>query len=194
MRCAELERVTGETRVKVRLKLDGGGTFQGRSGIAFLDHMLHLWTRHALFDLTLEAVGDLEVDFHHTVEDIGITLGQALREALGNKEGIARYGFFLLPMDESLAQVALDLSGRPCLVYDVPVSAERVGDFPVELVPEFFQAFVNNAGITLHLHLIRGSNTHHIIESLFKGFGRSLRQAVAPAEREKGVPSTKGVL
>ncbi|HHW40435.1 MAG TPA: imidazoleglycerol-phosphate dehydratase HisB [Syntrophomonadaceae bacterium] len=193
-RVSEVERITGETRVKVRLDLDGKGSFQGATGIGFLDHMLHLWARHGLFDLNVEAEGDLQVDAHHTVEDIGICLGEALRRALGDKEGINRYGSVLLPMDEALVMIAVDISGRPYLVYDVQAEGWRVGDLPVELVPEFFRAFVNNAGLTLHLRLISGRNTHHIVEALFKGCARALRQAVAGNDRESGVPSTKGIL
>lgn len=193
-RISEVDRVTGETRVKVRLDLDGKGNFQGATGIGFLDHMLHLWARHGLFDLTVEAEGDLQVDAHHTVEDIGICLGEALRKALGDKDGINRYGSALLPMDEALVMIAVDISGRPYLVYDVQAEGWAVGDLPVELVPEFFRAFVNNAGLTLHLHLISGRNTHHIVEALFKGCARALRQAVARNVRENGVPSTKGIL
>jgi len=193
-RAAGVERVTGETRVQVKLNLDGTGTFQGGTGIGFLDHMLNLWACHALFDLFLEAQGDLEVDAHHTVEDVGICLGQAVREALGEKEGINRYGAALLPMDEALVLAAVDLSGRPYLGYDVRAEGWVVGDLPLELVPEFFRAFTNHAALTLHLRLISGKNTHHIIEALFKGCARALRQAVARDNREAGIPSTKGKL
>lgn len=194
-RLCEVERITGETRVKVRLELDGKGDFQGATGIGFLDHMLHLWARHALFDLTVEAEGDLHVDAHHTVEDTGICLGEALRRALGDKEGINRYGSILLPMDDALVMAAVDISGRPYLAYDVEVEGwAAVGGLSLELVPEFFRAFVNNAGLTLHLRLISGRNRHHIVEALFKGCARALRQAVAVGAREDGVPSTKGVL
>ncbi|MGB9793338.1 MAG: imidazoleglycerol-phosphate dehydratase HisB [Thermacetogeniaceae bacterium] len=193
-RLSEVERVTAETRVRVRLELDGKGDFQGTTGIGFFDHMLQLWARHALFDLSVEATGDLHVDPHHTVEDVGICLGEALRRALGNKEGISRYGSVLLPMDEALVMVALDISGRPYLAYEVEVEGWAVGDFPLELVPEFFRAFVNNAGVTLHLRLLSGRNSHHIVEAIFKGCARALRQAVALSLREDGVPSTKGVL
>ncbi len=193
-RLSEVERVTAETRVRVRLDLDGKGDFQGATGVGFFDHMLQLWARHALFDLVVEATGDLHVDPHHTVEDVGICLGEALRKALGSKEGIARYGSVLLPMDETLVMVALDISGRPYLAYDVEVEGWAVGDFPLELVPEFFRAFVNNAGLTLHLRLLSGRNCHHIVEALFKGCARALRQAVDLSPRESGVPSTKGVL
>lgn len=194
VRVAEVKRETGETQVKVKLNLDGTGDFQGRTGIGFLDHMVHLWARHSLFDLVLEAQGDLEVDAHHTVEDIGICLGRAFREALGGKEKIARYGSAILPMDEALVLVAVDLSGRPYLAFDVKVEGWVVGDLPVEVVLEFFRSFVNNAEITLHVRLLAGKNTHHIIEALFKGCARALRKAVAIDVCEGGVPSTKGKL
>lgn len=191
---AEVRRATGETEIRVKLDLDGDGSFQGGTGVGFLDHMLHLLARHALLDLVVEAKGDLHVDAHHTVEDTGICLGQALREALGDKKGINRYGWALLPMDEALALVAVDLSGRPYLAYDAVIPGLSAGDLPVELVPEFFRALVNNAGITAHLRLLSGANTHHSIEALFKGFARALREAVKAKERERGVPSTKGLL
>ncbi len=194
VRTAEVERVTGETRVRVKLNLDGTGVFQGGTGIGFLDHMLHLWARHALFDLFLEAQGDLQVDAHHTVEDIGICLGDVFRGALGSKEGINRYGSALLPMDEALVLVAVDLSGRPYFSYDVRAAGWAVGDLPLELVPEFFRAFANHAALTLHLRLLAGQNTHHIVEALFKGCARALREAVARSGREAGIPSTKGEL
>ncbi|HHY41044.1 MAG TPA: imidazoleglycerol-phosphate dehydratase HisB [Syntrophaceticus sp.] len=194
MRQAQVERVTAETRVKLSLNLDGNGSFEGKTGVGFLDHMLHLLARHALIDLSVDAVGDLYVDAHHTVEDIGICLGMALQQALGDKKGINRYGSAIIPMDEALAIVALDLSGRPFLSYAVKAPSEAVGDLPVELVPEFFRAIINNAGITLHMHLLSGDNTHHIIEVLFKGFARALREAIAFSERERGIPSTKGKL
>lgn len=194
MRTAKIERATGETRVWIKLNLDGIGSFEGTTGIGFLDHMLHLWARHALFDLSLEAKGDLDVDAHHTVEDTGLCLGAAFREALGEKEQINRYGSALLPMDEALVLVAVDLSGRPYFAYDVQVDGRALGDFPLELAPEFFRAFANNAGLALHLRLLSGENNHHIVEALFKGCARALREAVAVSAREKGVPSTKGVL
>jgi imidazoleglycerol-phosphate dehydratase len=193
-RQAKIDRATGETSVQVKLNLDGNGDFGGSTGIGFFDHMLHLMARHALIDLTVEASGDLHVDAHHTVEDTGICLGLALKEALGDKEGITRYGSAIIPMDEALALAAVDLSGRPYLGYEVSVPCYKAGEMPVELVPEFFRALVNNAGITLHLRLLSGENTHHIIEVLFKGFARALREAVALSERESGVPSTKGKL
>jgi imidazoleglycerol-phosphate dehydratase len=191
---AQIKRTTGETRVQVKLKLDGKGGFDGTTGIGFFDHMLHLLARHSLFDITVEASGDLHVDAHHTVEDTGICLGMALEKALGDKVGITRYGSAIIPMDEALALAAVDLSGRPYLAYEVDVNCERVGELPVELVPEFFRALVNNAGITLHLRLISGENAHHIIEAIFKAFARAVREAVMLNIRESGVPSTKGKL
>jgi len=193
-RCAEFERVTGETRVKVRLDLDGQGEFAGCTGVSFLDHMLQLLARHARFDLVVEAQGDLEVDPHHTVEDVAICLGQALRQAVGDKIGINRFGSALLPMDEALVLVSLDLSGRAYLSCKVPLKTQVVGDFPVEMLPDFMRALANNAGMNLHLRRLAGENTHHIIEALFKGLARALRQAVTVREGEAGVPSTKGLL
>lgn len=193
-RTEKVNRTTGETSVKVNLNLDGQGEFRGGTGIGFLDHMLHLWARHGLFDLTVEATGDLQVDAHHTVEDIGICLGQAFGAALGDRAGIGRYGSVVLPMDEALVLAAVDISGRPFLAYDVKTENRLVGELPVELVPEFFRAFVNNAGLTLHLRLLAGTNSHHIIEAVFKGCARALRQAVAVGGRGEGIPSTKGTL
>jgi imidazoleglycerol-phosphate dehydratase len=193
-RIGSVSRTTGETSVKVDLSLDGGGEFRGGTGIGFLDHMLHLWTFHGLFDLALDATGDLQVDAHHTVEDIGICLGQAFAAALGGKKGINRYGSAILPMDEALVMAAVDISGRPFLAYEVKTENWRVGELPLELVPEFFRAFVNNAGLTLHLRLLAGFNSHHIIEAVFKGCARALRQAVAAAGPEDEAPSTKGRL
>ncbi len=194
MRVAEVERRTRETSICLRLSLDGEGRYRVRTGIGFLDHMLALWARHALFDLDLEAEGDLEVDAHHTVEDIGICLGMAFGQALGAKEGITRYGSSLLPMDEVLVLVALDLSGRPFLSFEGPLPAGAVGGFPVELLPEFLRAFVNNSGTTLHVRVLSGGNAHHLVEAVFKGWGRALREAVRHDPRERGVPSTKGEL
>jgi len=193
-RKGSVKRTTGETSVSVCLSLDGKGEFQGSTGVGFLDHMLHLWARHGLFDLALEATGDLQVDAHHTVEDIGICLGQAFSTALGKKAGINRYGSALLPMDEALVLAAVDISGRPFFAYDIQTASWRVGELPVELVPEFFRAFANNAGLTLHLRLLAGTNSHHIIEAVFKGCARALRQAVAPSGPDDQVPSTKGSL
>ncbi len=193
-RIGNVSRKTGETSIRASLNLDGKGEFQGGAGIGFLDHMLHLWTRHGLFDLALEAIGDLQVDAHHTVEDVGICLGQAFNTALGEKRGINRYGSALLPMDEALVLAAVDISGRPFLAYDVKTENPRVGELPLELVPEFFRAFANTAGLTLHLRLLAGFNSHHIIEAVFKGCARALRQAVALSGPEDEAPSTKGVL
>ena len=193
-RMGSVKRTTGETSVQVSLNLDGKGEFQGSTGVGFLDHMLHLWARHGLFDLALEATGDLQVDAHHTVEDIGICLGQAFDAALGKKTGINRYGSAILPMDEALVMAAVDISGRPFFAYDVKTGSWLVGELPVELVPEFFRAFANNAGLTLHIKLLAGANSHHIIEAVFKGCGRALRQAVALSGLADEVPSTKGSL
>ncbi|HHW43969.1 imidazoleglycerol-phosphate dehydratase HisB [Desulfofundulus thermobenzoicus] len=193
-RVAEVQRQTTETRVQVRLDLDGTGIYRVDTGIGFMDHMLSLFTRHARFDLELNAEGDLEVDGHHTVEDTGICLGRAIKEALGDKRGIARYGQALLPMDEALALVAVDLSGRGHLVYDVSLPSSRVGDLDCELVEEFLRALAASGEFTLHVRLLSGRNTHHIIEAVFKGLGRTLKQAVAPEPGEDRVPSTKGIL
>lgn len=191
---AQIKRTTEETSVQIELNLEGKGSFAGTTGIGFFDHMLHLLARHSLFDLTVEASGDLYVDAHHTVEDTGICLGLALQKALGDKEGITRYGSAIIPMDEALALAAVDLSGRAYLAYEVDVNCQNVGEMPVELVPEFFRALVHNAGITLHLRLLSGENAHHIIEAIFKAFARALREAVTLNPRESGVPSTKGQL
>lgn len=193
-RSAELERTTAETRIKLSLNLDGSGTATISSSVAFLDHMLNLFARHGLFDLTVEAAGDIDIDFHHTVEDIGIVLGTAVRQALGDKQGIRRYGFARVPMDETLAEVSLDISGRPYLVYQVELPKVKVGDFDAELAREFFQAFTNNCGCNLHITLLYGDNVHHIIEACFKAFARALDEATRLDQRVSGVLSTKGVL
>jgi imidazoleglycerol-phosphate dehydratase len=193
-RKAKVERRTKETEVLVELNLDGSGKHQIKTSIPFLDHMLSLFSAHGLLDLKINARGDREVDDHHTAEDIGISLGIALKQALGGKESIHRYGSAFVPMDESLASVHLDLSGRPCLVFDLPFRRRKIGDFDSELVKEFFQALANSAAITLHARVAYGSNGHHMVESLFKALGRALRQAVSRDERMKGVPSTKGRL
>ena len=193
-RKAKISRTTKETGIKVDLNVDGLGKHQISTSIPFLDHMLSLLAAHGLFDLKIQAKGDTAVDFHHTVEDIGICLGSALRQALGGKEGVRRYGSAFVPMDESLASVHVDLSGRPYLVYHVPLRKRKIGDFDTELVKEFFQALVNNASITLHAQVAYGNNGHHMVESLFKACGRALRQAVAKDEKVRGVPSTKGRL
>jgi len=193
-RQAKISRKTKETEIKVDLNLDGMGRHQISTSIPFLDHMLSLFAAHGLFNLTIQAKGDTAVDFHHTVEDVGICLGSALKQALGGKEGVRRFGSAFVPMDESLASVHIDLSGRPHLVYRVPLRKRRIGDFDTELVKEFFQALVNNAGITLHALVAYGSNGHHMVESLFKACGRALRQAVSKDQKVRGVPSTKGRL
>lgn len=193
-RKARIERITGETSIRLALDLDGSGQARLDTGVPFLEHMLVLWAKHGLFDLEIDATGDLEVDAHHLVEDLGIVLGEAFKRAAGPKEGICRYGFFLLPMDESLVLVSLDLSNRPLLVLEVDLPTERVGDFETQLLEEFLRAFTQEARLTLHVKLIHGQNTHHIIEGIFKALGRSLRQALAVDPREKGLPSTKGML
>ncbi|MDD2500518.1 MAG: imidazoleglycerol-phosphate dehydratase HisB [Geobacter sp.] len=193
-RTAEIDRSTSETRIHLKLAIDGTGLSAIRTTVPFLDHMLHLFARHGLFDLSVEAQGDIDIDFHHTVEDIGIVLGEAFRQALGDKKGIVRYGTARIPMDETLADVTVDLSGRPYLVYNVDLPKVKVGEFDAELAREFFQAFANNCGCNLHLNLLYGENVHHIIEACFKGFGRSLDSATRQDSRLHGVMSTKGVL
>ncbi|WP_010529317.1 imidazoleglycerol-phosphate dehydratase HisB [Lentibacillus jeotgali] len=194
MRNTTINRETAETAISAELDLDGKGTSQVKTGIGFFDHMLTLMTKHGLFDLTLNCDGDLEVDQHHSVEDTGIVLGQAFKEALGDKKGITRYATSTTPMDEALSFISVDISGRPYLVYHVDGLKDKVGTFDTELVEEFFRAFVSHAGITLHVNLVYGSNSHHIIESIFKGFGRALDQAVSLSDRIDGIPSTKGTL
>ncbi|MCW8086659.1 imidazoleglycerol-phosphate dehydratase HisB [Sabulicella glaciei] len=194
-RQATITRRTAETDISARLSLDGTGEARIATGIGFLDHMLHALTRHALLDLDLEAKGDLHIDFHHTTEDCGIVLGQALRQALGEKRGIRRYGHAILPMDEALAEAALDISGRPFLAWTVPFARPKVGEMDTELFEEFFRAFAFNAGITLHVTLKAGTNAHHVAEACFKAVARALRMAVEPDPRAAdSVPSTKGVL
>ena len=193
-RRAEVSRKTKETQITLRLDLDGEGRGDVESPIGFLNHMLALLARHASINLAVKAAGDTDVDPHHTVEDIGICLGQALAEALGPKEGIARFGCAAVPMDEALAQVSLDLSGRPFLVYQVEFPGERVGEFETELVRDFLQAFATHAKMTLHVRVPYGSNDHHIAEAVFKALARALRVAVARDPRVTGTPSTKGVL
>jgi len=195
MRSASVSRRTAETDVAVTVALDGTGTAEISTGVGFLDHMLELFARHGLLDLTVKVSGDLHVDQHHTTEDTGIALGQAILKALGDKKGIARYADVHLPMDETLTRVALDVSGRPFLVFRTEFPTEKIGAFDTELVREFFQAFAMNAGLTLHVETLYGLNSHHIAESCFKGLARALRQAVAVDPREEGrVPSTKGTL
>jgi len=193
-RSAEISRQTKETRVKVALNLDGTGKSSPETGVGFLNHMLDLFARHSLIDLTVNAEGDLEVDAHHTVEDVGIVLGQVLEKALGDKRGIYRYGWANLPMDESLAQVALDLSGRPAFVFKVSFTSGSIGDFPTELIEEFFKALANSAKMNLHITVPYGTNNHHIAEAIFKATARALRQAVSLDPRNNDVPSTKGSL
>ena len=194
-RTAEISRITKETKVRKELVLDGDGACSIRTGVGFLDHMLELLGRHGQFHLTVQCEGDTWVDDHHSVEDIGIALGDAFAQALQDKKGIRRYGSMLLPMDESLVMTALDLSGRGFLVYDLGVLTEKVGQFDTELAEEFFRAFAHHCGCTLHIKKITGGNTHHILEAAFKGVGRSLRQAVAvDQEHPDEIPSTKGVL
>ena len=195
MRKAALRRTTKETDVEVAVDLDGTGTAEIATGIGFFDHMLELLARHARIDLTVKAKGDLHIDHHHTTEDVGIALGQAVKRALGEMKGITRYASVHLPMDEALTRVALDISGRPFLVFKCEFSRDKVGTFDTELVKEWFQAFAINAGITLHVETLYGSNDHHIAESCFKGLARALRMAVTLDERARDeVPSTKGSL
>ena len=195
MRTANITRTTGETDIRLGLNLDGTGRFNIQSGVGFLDHMLTLFAKHGRFDLVLTCNGDIEVDDHHSVEDIGIALGQAFAEALGEKRGIVRYGFFLLPMDEALIQTAVDLSGRSYLAFNVPMPTQKVGTFDTELVEEFFLGFTRNLGCNLHIRSLAGSNTHHIIEGVFKCVARALKDAVAVDPALGGeIPSTKGVL
>ncbi len=191
---SRITRKTRETDIVVSLNLDGEGKSEISSGIAFMDHMLELFARHGKFDLAVKAAGDLDVDCHHTMEDLGLVLGEAFADALGDKKGIRRYGSFLLPMDEALAMIALDLSGRPLLVYDLTPPAARIRDLDTALFHEFFQAFCIKSGVNLHIRLLAGGEVHHVFEAVFKGLGRALEQAVSPDPREKGVPSTKGIL
>ncbi|MBE3593119.1 MAG: imidazoleglycerol-phosphate dehydratase HisB [Thermoanaerobacter sp.] len=194
MRKAEVKRKTAETDIYVELNIDGKGSYDIKTGIGFFDHMLSLFAKHGLFDLKVIAKGDLEVDTHHTVEDVGIVLGTAFLKALGDKKSIKRFSTFYVPMDEALVRVSLDISGRPYLYYDLPLKAERVGNFETETVEEFFRAFAYNFGITLHVELLHGVNTHHIIEASFKALGKALDEALKLDERIDGIPSTKGIL
>lgn len=193
-RRSSLERITNETQIQLELDLDGRGDYDVATGIPFFDHMLESFTKHAAFDLRLRAKGDLAVDLHHTVEDVGIALGTALREALGDARGIRRFGFFVLPMAESRVDVSLDLSNRPYLVYRVELANDRVGDFDTSLVEDFLYAFSQNAGIDLHVELRYGRSPHHVVEAVFKGLARALRVAVEADPRLTGVPSVKGSL
>jgi imidazoleglycerol-phosphate dehydratase len=193
-RTAVVHRSTNETRISVHIDLDGTGAADISTGIGFFDHMLHQIARHACIDLTIKAEGDLHIDDHHTVEDVGISLGRALHEALGDREGIARYGEATVPMDEALVHCALDFSGRGMLVFSLPVAVPTLGHYSTEMTPEFFRALAHNAGLTLHLRSITGSNAHHLVEGAFKAFARALRAAVTLDPRSIGVPSTKGSL
>ncbi len=193
-RVARIERNTKETQISLSINLDGSGIAELNSGIPFLDHMLEQIARHGLVDLSIDAKGDLDIDAHHTVEDIGICLGETLREAIGDKKGIVRYGHAYVPLDEALSRVVLDFSGRPDLEYHVDFPKEMVGTFDVDLFKEFFQAVANHARISLHIDSLRGRNNHHIIETVFKAFGRALRMAVENDPRQSGIPSTKGAL
>ena len=193
-RSASVERKTKETEINVQLVIDGSGEYEISTGIAFFDHMLESFTRHGAFDLRLTAKGDLEVDTHHTIEDVGITLGQAFREALGSAAGIRRYGSIALPMAESKVEVALDISNRPYLVYRVDLANDRIGSFDVSLTEDFLYAFSQNAGIDLHVERLYGKNPHHVVEAIFKGLARALRTAVEFDPRMKGLPTVKGAL
>lgn len=195
MREAQVTRNTLETQITVKLNLDGTGQASLNSGVPFLDHMLDQIARHGMMDIDLQANGDLHIDAHHTVEDIGITLGQAFVEALGDKKGVSRYGHAYVPLDEALSRVVLDLSGRPGMSFNVDFTRARIGEFDVDLISEFFQGFVNHALVTLHIDNLRGKNAHHQAETIFKAFGRALRMAAEPDPRMAGImPSTKGSL
>ena len=187
-------RKTRETEIETVLNVDGSGKSEISTGIGFMDHMLELFARHGKFDLKVKAAGDLEVDAHHTMEDLGLVMGEVFSQALGDKAGIRRYGSFLLPMDETLVLIALDLSGRPYLVYDLVPPVEKVGTLDTALFHEFFQAFCVKGGINLHVKLMAGGEIHHIFEAVFKGLARALEQAVSHDPKEKGIPSTKGIL
>jgi len=193
-RKAELHRKTAETDIKLRVNLDGEGTYQISTGVPFLNHMLELFARHGFFDLTVQAKGDVDIDDHHTVEDVGLALGQALREALGDKKGIRRFGEATVPLDEALVSCVVDLSGRPFLVYNLKIRQEKVGNFATELMHDFFLALTNQLGMNLHFNMMQGRNPHHIIEASFKAFARALSSAVQYDPRVKGVLSTKGSL
>lgn len=195
MRTATVERTTKETSVTATVNLDGKGIYKVSTGIGFLDHMMEQLSRHSLMDITLEAKGDLHIDYHHTTEDVGITLGEAVNKALGERRGIVRYGSALVPMDETLTRVALDLSGRPYFIWKVNFTKPKLGDMDTELFREWFQAFAFNSGMTLHIENLYGENNHHIVESCFKGLARSVREAISIDPRKSDdIPSTKGVL
>jgi len=193
-RTAVVKRKTSETEIEMDLNLDGEGKYDVSTNVPFLDHMLTQIAKHGLFDLKIKAKGDVEIDFHHTVEDVGIVLGKAFKKALKDKKGIRRFGFAYTPLDEALALVVVDIAGRPYFVYDVDLPKEKVGEFDVELVEEFFQAFANNCGATLHVRLISGNNLHHIVEAIFKAFARAMDQGTSIDNRIKDIPSTKGAL
>ncbi len=193
-RNSQIERNTTETKIKLNFELDGKGMYKISSGVRFFDHMLELFTKHGRFDLSVDCIGDVDVDAHHSVEDIGICLGLAIKEAMGDKKGILRYATAFTPMDEALSQVSLDISNRSFLVFNTVFTNERVGDLPTELVEEFFRAVAFNAGLTLHIAVEYGKNNHHIIEAIFKGFGRALREATRIDPSIEGVMSTKGQL
>ncbi|MCL2678016.1 MAG: imidazoleglycerol-phosphate dehydratase HisB [Clostridiales bacterium] len=194
MRTATVERITKETAIRLIMDLDGQGSFCGSCGLGFFDHMLLLFCRHSLIDLTLDMKGDLQVDGHHSIEDLGLAMGGALASALGDKAGLCRYGSVILPMDEALIMTAVDLSGRAYLAADLDIPSPMIGDFASELLVEFLRAFVSAAGLTLHIRQLAGANSHHIIEGVFKSLARTLRVAASPDARETGVPSSKGVL
>ena len=193
-RSATIQRKTNETDINLTLIVDGTGKYEVKTSVPFLDHMLSLMAKHGHFDLHIHAKGDIEIDYHHTVEDVGIVLGQAFKQALGDMAGIRRFGESKVPMDETLAEAVLDISGRPGLVYNVKMPKGKVGDFDVELAYDFFKAVTNHAGITLHINVPYGDNLHHIIEAVFKAFGRAMDSATSIDGRSTGVPSTKGLL
>ncbi len=193
-RTAVVKRKTSETEIEMDLNLDGEGKYDISTNVPFLDHMLSQLAKHGLFDLKIKAKGDVEIDFHHTVEDAGIVLGEAFKKALKDKKGIRRFGSAYTPLDEALALVVVDIAGRPYFVYDVDLPKEKVGEFDVELVEEFFQAFANNCGVTLHIRMISGNNLHHIVEAIFKAFAKAMDQGTSIDNRIKDIPSTKGTL
>ncbi len=194
-RTAQVERDTLETQIKIAINLDGTGKASFQTGVPFLDHMLDQVARHGLIDLDIDAKGDLEIDAHHTVEDLGITLGQAFAKALGDKKGLVRYGHSYVPLDEALSRVVIDFSGRPGLFYDVSYPRPMIGSFDSDLFREFFQGFVNHAGVSLHIDNLKGTNAHHVAETIFKAFGRAIRMAITADPRMAGImPSTKGSL
>ena len=193
-RTAVVKRKTSETEIEMDLNLDGEGKYDLSTNIPFLDHMLAQLAKHGLFDLKIKAKGDVEIDFHHTVEDVGIVVGEAFKKALKDKKGIRRFGSAYTPLDEALALVVVDIAGRPYFVYDVDLPKEKVGEFDVELVEDFFQAFANNCGATLHVRMISGNNLHHIVEAIFKAFAKAMDQGTSIDKRIKDIPSTKGAL